>query len=135
MALLWLFVYWNPAQVRSRSPSRRRLARRLTIRGSGKPVDGALVRLISDESYPKVNVRYFMADVALGGSLEFYRRIAHSDHEMSCLEAVNRIEQGYTITNLDEFERKRVDGKIVITHKGSDERIRGSEVKLRSDND
>ena len=108
-------------------------SRKLTIRGNGKRADGALVKLISDVAYPEVNVRYFMADVALGGSLEFYRRIAHSDHEMGCLEAVDRIEQGYTITNLDQFERKRVDGKVVVTRKGSDERISGSVVKLSSD--
>ena len=105
----------------------------LTIRGSGRAADGALVRLISDETFPEVNVRYFMADVALGGSLEFYRKVAEDAHEMGCLETVRRIEQGYKITNLDEFERKRVDGKVLITRKGSDERISGSEVKLSSD--
>ncbi len=106
----------------------------LVFRHDGKPVpEPFCFRFNYDLAYPEVNVRYFMADVALGGSLEFYRRIAHSDHEMGCLEAVDRIEQGYKITNLDEFERKRVDGKVVITRKGSDKRISGSEVKLSSD--
>lgn len=108
-------------------------SRRLRIRGSQHEIDGALVKLISEVPYPEVNVRYFMADVALGGSLEFYRKVAEDAHEMGCLEAVKRIEAGGKIANLKEFERKRVDGKVVITRKGSNERISGTEVKLSSD--
>ncbi len=92
-----------------------------------------LVRLNSDLPYPETNVRYFMADIALGGSIEFYRAAAERDHEMGCLEAVRRIEDGYRITNLDQFERKKVDGKTLITRKGSNQRISGNEVKLSSD--
>lgn len=103
------------------------------FRGTNKPADGFRVRLNSDVPYPEVNVRYFMADVALGGSIEFYRKVAEDAHEMGCLEAVRRIEQGYRITNVDEFERKKVAGKVVITRKGSDIRISGWEVKLNSD--
>jgi len=74
-----------------------------------------------------------MADIALGGSLEFYRGAAESAHEMNCLEAVRRTEDGYRIINLDQFERKQVDGKTLITHKGSNMRINGMDVKLSSD--
>lgn len=109
------------------------LTRKLSLRGSDQPVDGALVKLISDRPYPEVNVRYFMADVALGGSLEFYRKVAEDAHEMGCLEAVRRIDDGYTITNLEQFERQRLNGKVVITRKGSERRISGAEVKLSSD--
>jgi len=109
------------------------LARRLVVRGSGLAADGTLVRLNSDVPYPEVNVRYFMADIALGGGLEFYRKVAEEAHEMGCLEAVRRVEEGYTITNLDQFERKKVDGKVLITRKGRDQRISGKEVKLSSD--
>ncbi|MEO8352168.1 MAG: hypothetical protein ABI680_10600, partial [Chthoniobacteraceae bacterium] len=108
-------------------------ARQLSIRGSDQPIDGALVKLLSDVPYPEVNVCYFMADVALGGSLEFYRKVAEDAHEMGCLEAVRRLETGYTVTNLDEFERKKIGDKVVITRKGSDERISGAAVKLSSD--
>lgn len=107
--------------------------RRLVFRGSGKPFDPALIRLNSDVPYPETNMRYFMADIALGGSIEFYRAAAGRDHEMGCQEAVQRTEEGYRITNLDAFERKKVDGKTVITRKGSDERISGMSVKLSSD--
>src|SRR5262245_36727685 len=88
-------------------------SRRLVFKASGLPADGALVALSSDVPWPEVNVRYFMADIALGGSIEFYRKAAERDHEMGCLEAVRRTEQGYTITNLAELERKQVDGKTV----------------------
>jgi hypothetical protein len=37
------------------------------------------------------------------------------------------------VTNLDQFERKKVDGKALITRKGSNERISGNEIKLNSD--
>jgi hypothetical protein len=100
---------------------------------SERPVDPAFIRLNSDVPYPEVNVRYFMADIALGGSIEFYRKAAEAAHEMGCLEAVRRTEEGYRITNLDQFERKKVDGKTLITRKGFDERINGMSVKLSSD--
>jgi hypothetical protein len=101
--------------------------------GTETPIDGARVRLNTDLPYPETNVRYFMADIALGGSIEFYRRVAEEAHEMGCLEAVRRREEGYRITNLDQFERKKVDGKILITRKGSNGRISGMDVKLSGD--
>ena len=100
------------------------------FKGSDKPVDAALIRLNSDVPFPEVNVRYFMADIALGGSIEFYRKAAH---EMGCLEAVRRTEDGFRITNLDQFERKKVEGNTLITRKGSNVRISGGEVRLSSD--
>jgi hypothetical protein len=102
-------------------------------KGTDSPAEGARVRLNSDLPYPETNVRYFMADIALGGSIEFYRAAAERDHEMGCLEAVRRTEQGYRITNLDQLERKQVDGRTLITHKGSNQRISGMEVILSSD--
>lgn len=108
-------------------------ARRCVFRGSRQPANGDQVKLTSDVPYPEVNGRYFMADIVLGGGIEFYRKTAEIAHEMGCLEAVRRTEEGYTITNLDQFERKKVDGKTLITRKGSNARISGSEVKLSSD--
>jgi hypothetical protein len=107
--------------------------RRLVYRGTPAVADGSRVVLNSDVAYAETNVRYFMADVTLGGSIEFYRRAAEAAHEMSCLEAVRRLEEGYTVTNLDRFERKVVGGKVTITRKGSDERISGLDVRLSSD--
>ena len=105
----------------------------LQYRDTYVPIDGARVRLNCDLAYPEVNVRYFMADMALGGSRDFYWRTAEIAHEMGCLEAVLRHDAGVKVTNLDQFERKKVDGKVLITRKGSNERISGMLVKLSSD--
>lgn len=94
---------------------------------------GKLVRLNSDLPYPETNVRYFLADMYLGGSRDFYHRTAEAAHEMGCLEAVARYDASVRITNLDEFERKKVDGKVLITRKASNERISGLLVKLSTD--
>jgi len=109
------------------------LERRVYYRGSDRLADGSQVRLNCDLAYPEVNVRYFMADMFLGGSRDFYWRTAEIAHEMGCLEAVLRYDAGVKITNLDQFERKKVDGKVLITRKGSDERISGTQVKLSTD--
>jgi hypothetical protein len=107
--------------------------RRVVFRGTDRAVDGSWVKLNSDPAYGERNVRYFMADIALGGSIEFYRHAAEAVHEMGCLEAVRRTEEGYTITNLDQFERKQVNGQTLITRKGGEERISGLAVRLSSD--
>jgi len=102
-------------------------------RATGQPASIARAMLNSDLPYSEMNVRYFMADIALGGGLEFYRGAAESAHEPNCLEAVRRTEDGYQISNLDHFERKRVDGNTLVTHKGENQRINGLDVQLSSD--
>ena len=105
----------------------------MTFAATGLPADGSRVVLNSDVPYPEVNARYFLADIYLGGSRDFYHRVAESAHEMGCQEAVARYDAGVKITNLDQLERKQVDGKTLITPKGSNERISGSQVKLSTD--
>ena len=93
-------------------------------------------------------VRYLLADMTLGGNTRLYRdyavterdpdsreayRTGEAAHEMGCQEAVVRFDAGVKIINLDQFERKKVDGKTLITHKGSNERISGMLVKLSTD--
>jgi hypothetical protein len=106
---------------------------RPVYRGTRAAADGSRVVLESDAPYSERNVRYFLADIALGGSVEFYRGTAEAAHEVSCLEAVRRADEGYRVTNLDEFERKTVGGKVVIVRKGTDARISGRDVRLSSD--
>jgi hypothetical protein len=107
--------------------------RRACYRGTDRRAEAAHIRLNCDLAYPEVNVRYFLADMMLGGSRDFYQRTAESAHEMGCQEAVARFDAGVTVANLDQFERKIVGGKTLITRKGSNRRISGSEVKLSSD--
>ena len=106
---------------------------RIIYHGTTAPIDGAHVRLNSDVPYPETNVRYFLADIYLGGSREFYEHAARAAHEMGCLEAVARFDAGVSITNLDQLERKKVDGKVLIVKKGTDHRIKGSDVTLSTD--
>ena len=105
----------------------------IVYRGTKNPAEPAHLRLNSDVAHPEVNVRYFLADMYLGGARDFYHRTAEAAHEMGCLEAVARYDAGVKITNLDQFERKQVDGNTLITRKGSNERISGTEVKLSTD--
>ena len=105
----------------------------LKYAGSGLPADGARVQLNTDLPYPEVNARYFLADICLGGSRDFYARAAETAHEKGCEEAVLRFDQGVKIMNLEQLERKKVNGQTLITRKGSNDRISGSEVKLSTD--
>ena len=107
--------------------------RHVVYRGTTMAIDGAHVRLNSDLAYPETNVRYFLADISLGGSIEFYRRVAEEAHEMGCLEAVSRWDNGIRVTNLEQFDRKRFNGKVVITRRDAETRISGMEVTLSSD--
>lgn len=107
--------------------------RSVVYRGTDKPIDGACVQLNSDPAYPECQARYCLADILLGGSVDYYRNTAEKDHETGCLEAVRRYEEGYTIVNLDQFERKELNGHTLITRKGSNERISGLEIRLSSD--
>ena len=107
--------------------------RRVYYKGTDRVAEGSHVRLNCDLAYPETNVRYFLADMMLGGSRDFYHRTAEAAHEMGCHEAVARFDSGVKITNLDQFERKKVDGKVLITRRGSNERISGMLVKLSTD--
>ena len=107
--------------------------RRVYYKSTDLLAEGSRVRLNSDLAYPETNVRYFLADMMLGGSRVFYQRTAEAAHEMGCQEAVARFDAGVKITNLDLFERKKVDGKTLITRKASNERISGMLVQLSTD--
>ena len=107
--------------------------RKVYYKNTDRLAEATHIRLNSDLAYPEVNVRYFLADMYLGGSRDFYHRTAEAAHEMGCQEAVARFDAGVKIANLDQFERKKVDGKTLITRKGSDERISGMAVKLSTD--
>ena len=107
--------------------------RQLRFKSSCLPADAALVRLNSDLPYSEVNVRYFLTDMYLGGSRNFYLGAAESAHEMACKEAVERYDSGVKVVNLDDFERKQVDGQTLITRKADNQRISGTEVRLSTD--
>ena len=105
----------------------------VVYRGSSTAIDGSRVQLNSDTPHMEANARYFLADMFLGGGRDFYYRASESAHEMGCREAVARFDHGVKIINLSSFERKQVDGKTLITRKGSNDRINGMDVKLSTD--
>lgn len=79
-------------------------------------------------------VRYLLADMTLnGGRTDLYRKYAKEERDPDSIEAVRRTEEGYRITNVGEFERRKVARRTLIARKASDERISGMEVKLSSD--
>jgi TolB protein len=108
-------------------------ARQVVYKGSQLPIDGMFVKLNSDLSYEEGPVRYILADMQLGGSPDFYRHVLDTSHDPISAEALARFDSGYQITNLDQFERKKVAGKTLITYKGTDQRIDGKSVTLSSD--
>ena len=71
--------------------------------------------------------------MSLGGSRDVYHRTAEAAHEIGCEETVARYDAGVEITNRDQFERKKMHGKVLTTRQGSSARISGNEVKLSSD--
>ncbi len=107
--------------------------RRVYYKDTDLLAEGSHVRLNSDFAYPETNVRYFLADMMLGGSRDFYHRTAEAAHEMGCQEAVARFDACVKITNLGQFERKQVESRTLVTRKGSNERISGMLVKLSTD--
>jgi hypothetical protein len=107
--------------------------RRLVYKGADRLADGMQVKLNSDVAYEEADVRYLLADMCLGGSPDFYRRVVDTSHDPISIEALARFEDGYKVTNLDSFERKKVAGKTLVTYKSTDKKVKGSDIKLSSD--
>ena len=78
-------------------------------------------------------VRYLLADMTLGGSVKLHRDYATTERDPDSREAIRLWDTGAQVVNTNEFERKKVDGKTLITRKDSNERISGMTVKLSTD--
>ena len=78
-------------------------------------------------------VRYLLADMTLGGNTKLYRDYATTERDPDSREAIRLWDAGAHVVNTNEFERKQVDGKTLITRKNSNERISGMLVKLSTD--
>lgn len=73
-------------------------------------------------------VRYLLADKTPGGNTKLYRNYATAARDPDSREAIRLWEAEVTVVNTNEFERKKVDDKTLITRIGSDERISGTPV-------
>ena len=78
-------------------------------------------------------VRYLLADMTGSGKTDLYRKYATEKKDPDSREAIRLWDAGVRVITLADFERKKVDGKVLITRKGSNERLSGTFVKLNSD--
>ncbi len=67
---------------------------------------------LTSESYNEARVRYILLDISLGGPIDYYRGFPN---DPNAVEAVNRWDAGVRVRNIENFERKIVDGYWSIT--------------------
>ena len=95
--------------------------------------DGMKIKLSSDIGYDEEMVAYMLADISLGGPVEFYEEIFNSWNDPNAGESVRRHKNNARIRNLDQFERIDLPGKgIKIVWKGTKKIINGSEIKMEN---
>jgi hypothetical protein len=82
------------------------------------------------QSTDESRVRYILADIQLVNTADPYRAKIN-DEETA--EALRRWDAGIRVTNIDQFERKMVNGQWQIVYTGSGKPIKGADVKLTSD--
>ncbi|NJK85933.1 MAG: hypothetical protein HC906_08155 [Bacteroidales bacterium] len=78
--------------------------------------------------------KYLLADIYMGGDIEYYKRHAENgDH--NSLKAIDWYNKGIQVINLSDFERITVnDGVVRIVIKGSNQTITGKEIRLSDEN-
>ena len=100
----------------------------ITYKGTTDIIDGMDVRL---SDWSEMEVRYILADIALGGPVDYYR--ARTDVP-DAVEALRRYDAGVQCMNSAEFERTFVRGRggWEILYAGTSRRLWGYDVKLVS---
>jgi hypothetical protein len=78
----------------------------------------------------EAHVRYIIVDSQLLNTAEPYRS-KFTDEET--YEALRRWDAGIRVTNLDQFARKLVNGQWQVVYAGTENPIKGMDVKLTSD--
>jgi Tol biopolymer transport system component len=92
---------------------------------------GSIITDCASQSVPQSTegrIRYIIADVQLGNVIDYYRPSAGSDAVVA--EAVRRWDAGIRAANVDQFERKIVNGNWQVVYAGSDTTIDGMDVIL-----
>jgi hypothetical protein len=75
------------------------------------------------------HVRYILADMQLMNTSDPYRVVENEESA----ESLRRWEAGIRVLNIDQFERKLVNGEWQVVYRGSESPVRGTDVKLTSD--
>ena len=101
----------------------------LAITLSGSPVRA--------EPYHEPQVRYILADIQLGGSVDYYGKWAKEENDPDSKRAVKEWQAGTRVKNIAAFERKTVEGKfgkgLRIVYQGTNRTINGMDVVLSKD--
>lgn len=82
------------------------------------------------QSTDESRVRFILADMQLMNTSDPYRTEI-TDEEIA--ESLRRWDAGIRVANIEQFERKNMDGKWQIVYAGSDKPIQGTDVNLTSD--
>ncbi len=82
------------------------------------------------QSTNESHVRYILADMQLVNSADTYRTKVN-DEETA--ESLRRWDAGIRVANIDQFERKMVNGQWQIVSAGSGQPVSGADVQLTSD--
>jgi hypothetical protein len=112
---IWQYQLTNPEPTPTPNPNAKRV----------------YLPLVININYDEARVRYILADSQLGGVIDYYRQFPN---DSSATEAVRRWDAGIRVVNIDQFERKIVDGKgWQVVYAGTDILIDGMDVKLTTD--
>lgn len=105
----------------------------IVYKGTETPIKPYDIKLSTDHIWSEAQVRYIMADMALGGSTEFYVNcVKHGDPV--AVEPVARWENGIRVVNSEKFQRRFVpDLGWKIVDKGTQNVINPMDVILTSD--
>lgn len=79
----------------------------------------------------KARVRYILADIQLGNVIDYYRENI-SDEETA--EAIRQWDAGIRVININDFERKLINGQWQVIYAGTETPINGSDVILSTEN-
>jgi hypothetical protein len=76
----------------------------------------------------EARIRYIIADTQLGNVADYYRPLTGSDADIA--EAVRRWDAGIRVKNIDQFERKVINGNWQVVYMGTSTTVNGMDVIL-----